>query len=101
MSRGARLPVQWPRRHSAHRGSRRYVVDHHGVRPYDDIVADVHAPQYLSPGANLHSSADPRRAERVVVTGVAEGHSVPDQTIIADDRGAGYDDAPVVLERKP
>ena len=101
MSRGARLPVQWPRRHSTHRGSGRHVMDHHGVRPDDDVIADVHAPQYFCPGADLHSSADPRRAERIVVTGVAEGHPVPDQTIIADDRGAVYDDAPMVLDREP
>jgi hypothetical protein len=89
---------QDPRRHSAHYGKVRHVSDHYGIRGYDHIVPHTHAAQDLRPSAELDTVANDGCTERVVHTRVADCHAVTNQTIVADDSRAVYDDAAMMLD---
>src|ERR1700738_4182323 len=87
--------------------ARRYPSDHrivgnilndHGIRTDDDVVTHTHAPQDLGASTELDTVADGRRAQWILRTGVAEGHAVTDQTVIADYGPPVNDDAAMMLD---
>ena len=85
-------------RHAAHRRIVRNIVNDHGVRADDHVVAVRDAAQYLGAGLHLRAIADAGRAERILVSDMADGDAVTNQTIVADDRGAVNHDTPMVLD---
>src|SRR5450631_1730421 len=86
------------RRHASHRDPVGDVADDYCVRANDDVVADAHPPENLGAGADLNPMSQRGSPERVGVADVTQGHTVPDQTIVADDGGAVNDDAAVMFD---
>ena len=85
------------RRYTADNGKIGNIPDDHGIGTYDYIVSHSNAPQDLRASTELDSAADRGGAQWILGAAVADGHTVADQTVIANHRRAMDDDAAVML----
>ena len=86
------------RRYPPDHGKVGNIPDHYGVRANDDVITYTHPPENFRPGTELDTVADRGRTQRIVETGIAESHTVTDQTIIADYGRPVYDDTAMMFD---
>lgn len=100
--RGAarRTHLENARGHPADHRVVRNVVNDDGVGADDGVAADAHASEDLRARTDVNAVADRRRAERIIVAGVADRDAVPDEAVVADHGVAVNDDAAVMLDAK-
>ncbi len=92
---------QYPRGHSSNHRVVRDILNDHGIRAYDDVVAYSHTAQDLGTRTALDAVPQVGRAGRIVRAAVPDGHPVTDQTVITDYGSAVNDDAAMMLDAQP
>lgn len=89
------------RRNSNRNGARWYVADNHCIGADRNIVTHHNCAEYLRAGANIHPIPKTRGEMRLVPVAIADGNSLADYAVIADDRAAMNDDRAEMLDRQP
>lgn len=93
--------LQDARRYPPDHGKVGNIPDHYRIGADNDVITDAYPPKNFRAGAELDTAADSGRAKRVVEAGVAKGHTMTDQAVVADYGRAMYDNASMVLDGQP
>jgi len=78
----------------------RHISNHHGIRSYHDVIADLDRPENFRPGTNVHAVADNRSAP-LTGTSQVDRDALANGYIVAEYRVAADDDTAEMLNPEP